>query len=321
MKKYLLVIGICVALLAGYFVFTNYFYNQTQFSVTFLNIGQGDAALIKFSNGQKMLVDCGPNSIILSALGKSLPFWDRTIDYVLATHPDLDHYGGCVDVARRYRVKHIITNGRGKPYDAYWREWNKVGQESGAELITLTGHQIWHFGSSTLEFFSPDDTLDMVTKEDDNNNYSIVFKLTNENNKNFLFTGDMEAPLEKALLNKYCPEFAFSAAQMATNSPLTPLLRKGENSNPPLSQKRGQGEISLPILSTCPLRSGILKVGHHGSNNSSSEEFLSVVRPKEAIISVGPNKFGHPSLRVIRHLERVGAKILRTDQIGDILIK
>lgn len=67
--------------------------------------------------------------------------------------------------------------------------------------------------------------------------------------------------------------------------------------------------------------SEIIKIGHHGSEYSSSEEFLNLVKPKWAIISVGAqNKFGHPSLRVVRRLERLGAIVWRTDEMGDIVI-
>ena len=97
----------------------------------------------------------------------------------------------------------------------------------------------------------------------------------------FLFTGDMEESLEKLLVQKYCPDQS----------------------------------------TVCPLDSDILKVGHHGSDGSSSEPFLQWVSPKIAVISVGKNKYGHPGLRAIRHLERAGAKIERTDQIGDIILK
>ena len=70
------------------------------------------------------------------------------------------------------------------------------------------------------------------------------------------------------------------------------------------------------------LRSDILKVPHHGSETSLIEEFLAEVSPEKAVISVGQdNKFGHPSLRTIKRLERMGVEILRTDEMGDIKIK
>lgn len=67
------------------------------------------------------------------------------------------------------------------------------------------------------------------------------------------------------------------------------------------------------------LKSDVIKIAHHGSKYSSSLEFLRSVEPKYAVISVGKNSFGHPSLRVIKNLENIGAEILRTDEKGDII--
>ncbi len=71
--------------------------------------------------------------------------------------------------------------------------------------------------------------------------------------------------------------------------------------------------------STDDLRADVLKVGHHGSKNSSTQEFLDAVRPKIAIISAGEdNPYGHPSPELIERLETAGARILRTDRDGAI---
>ena len=67
------------------------------------------------------------------------------------------------------------------------------------------------------------------------------------------------------------------------------------------------------------LKADVLKAGHHGSKYSSTMEFLSKVKPKYGVISCGENNFGHPSLRVLKNLENVGAEILRTDQLEDII--
>lgn len=70
------------------------------------------------------------------------------------------------------------------------------------------------------------------------------------------------------------------------------------------------------------LQANVLKAGHHGSDTSSGEEFLQMVSPEKAIISCGKdNNFGHPSLRTIRRLERMGIEVFRTDEDGDVIIK
>ncbi len=328
MKKIIVVIILSLILAGGMLLYV-YFdsHRPHHFEVDFLNIGQGDSALIKFENGQKMLVDCGPNKIVLSALGRHLPFYNRTIDYVVATHPDLDHYGGCVDVLQRYNVKNIIVNGHEKKYDPYWQEWNKMmHEEAGAKIITMASPTTWTIASDTLQFISPDPALHLDVAAADSNNYSIVFKLTHGNER-FLFTGDMEVPLEDVLMEKYCgtttPDLSLTLPPSSED--LRPAVGRGANVTPP-PQGRGQGEDSQmgarERVGTCPaLHADTLKVGHHGSDSGSSEEFLSIVRAKTAIVSVGKNKYGHPSHRVFKRLERTGADILRTDQIGDIVVQ
>jgi competence protein ComEC len=257
--------------LAIFFCYWQYFEKKKyHFSVVFFNIGQGDSALINFSDGEKMLADCGPNANVLSKLGSELPFYDRTIDYLVITHPDLDHYGGCVDVLKRYQIKNIIENGDEKVNDGYWQEWNVLaGQENAARTI-INKEQTMSFGSEKIRFFFAATSTPGLLE---GNNRSLVFKLTGGDNT-FMFTGDAEYIEEDILLN---------------------------------------------IYSKNELKSDYLKVSHHGSDSSSSDNWLASVQPKVAIVSVGKNKFGHPSLRVLRKLERVGAEIWQTDEKGDIL--
>ena len=74
----------------------------------FFDIGQGDAIFIEAPNGNQMMIDGGPGRIVLSELGKVMPFFDRSIDVLLVTNPDKDHIGGFVDILRRYKVKTLI---------------------------------------------------------------------------------------------------------------------------------------------------------------------------------------------------------------------
>ncbi len=81
-------------------------------------------------------------------------------------------------------------------------------------------------------------------------------------------------------------------------------------------------KLILADNSSSFLKSDILKVGHHGSRSSSSEEFLKAVNPSMALISVGKdNKYGHPTEDTLSRLLKIGAKIFRTDMLGTIIIK
>ncbi len=280
-RKKIIILAACFLLLVlgGYFYYRNSTLKYFN-SVTFFDVGQGDSALITFDNGQKMLVDCGVNRKILSKLGSAMPFFDRTIDYLLVTHPDGDHYGGCPAVLERYDVKNVIVNGDQKSNDPYWVAWNKYLKLEQANSKIILGKETMMIGSSRFDFLSPDESLGVDINKSAGNNHSIVFSLANSLGK-FLFTGDMENLLENALINKYCSGF----------------------------EKCSE------------LKADYLKVGHHGSDSSSGANFIKLVDPKFTIVSVGPNKYGHPSLRTLRKISREGAQIWRTDQLNDIIVK
>ena len=83
-----------------------------------------------------------------------------------------------------------------------------------------------------------------------------------------------------------------------------------------------QGEEAWMLENGSDIRADVLKVGHHGSSTSSSGPFLDAVRPRLALVSVGAdNSYGHPSSDVIRALVATGAQVLRTDQLGTVVVR
>src|SRR3990167_4358196 len=79
-------------------------------TVSFLNVGQGDAIFIDAPSGRQALIDGGRGRVVLRELARASPWWDRSIDVVVATHPDLDHIGGLPDVLARYRVGLVMRS-------------------------------------------------------------------------------------------------------------------------------------------------------------------------------------------------------------------
>lgn len=78
--------------------------------IVFCNVGQGDGAYIRAGNRTDLIIDAGPdNGAMLRCLGRHMPFWDRTIEYVVVSHPQSDHIGGLREIARRYRIGTIIS--------------------------------------------------------------------------------------------------------------------------------------------------------------------------------------------------------------------
>jgi competence protein ComEC len=167
--------------------------------VVFLDVGQGDAIFIQTPSGQQVLVDGGPSErVLLSQLGRHMPFWDRTIDAVLLTHPDLDHVTGLVPVLERYRVDTVIHRPMeldSEVYD-YW-----------LQLVEAEGATVYR-GEAGLRL-ALDEGLDVVVlhpgaelvsgEEGSANNNSVVTRLT-YGQVSVLLTGDIEAVVEHQLV-------------------------------------------------------------------------------------------------------------------------
>lgn len=250
-----------LVLMGGLFLWhLSVFERQTE--VVFLNVGQGDAILISQGKNQ-ILIDGGrTGKELLAQIGRHVPFWDRSIEFVIATHPDADHIGGLPALFRTYQVGHVLTTGAESD-----TETSRFFQEALSEtLFGLTkvfrGAKITlpHGGELLIEY-----PLTPLSQEaSDTNEGSIIARFL-YGETSFLLTGDL--PHEETVL----PD----------EEPVT-----------------------------------ILKAAHHGSKYSTSEAFLDLVQPKEAVISVGKNSYGHPDSSVLERLLKRGIAVHRTDEEG-----
>ena len=123
--------------------------------MTFFDVGQGDAIFLEMPNGNQVLIDGGPGGRVLARLGRAMPFWDRSIDILILTHPHLDHVEGLIDVLERYRVGMIVTSGAGyKTPEA--QEWQKIIREKNIPLhIARAGERFNLGGGGVLDIFLP----------------------------------------------------------------------------------------------------------------------------------------------------------------------
>ena len=255
----------------AFIFYSIYYVSGTVLTVDFLDVGQGDSTFIKTPDGHQMLVDGGPDGSVLRELGQVMPFYDRSIDVVLATHADQDHIGGLVEVLKRFKVGLFVETNTTST-SAVYRELEDLIKEKNIKKEIITSPEIVNLGSGA-EFdilFPMQNTAGW-----DTNDSSIVGKLIYGNNS-FLLTGDLPQKMEKYLVGEYGPS----------------------------------------------LKSDVLKVGHHGSKNSSSAIFIGTVSPTYSIISAGVNnRYGHPNKETIDTLKQFGSQILETLGKGMIEFK
>jgi competence protein ComEC len=240
-----------------------------------LDVGQGDAILVRAPSGATALIDGGPDpDLTVRRLGEELPFWQRDIDLVVLTHPHEDHVAGLIPALERYRVAAVVEPGRAYDNPTYPRFTALAAEEPGATYRLARAGEIVQLDPSTqLRILFPSGTdADAPLPEGDINNASVVALLTHGDFR-ALLTGDAEAPVEALLL------------------------------------ERG---LLVPV--------DVLKVGHHGSDSSSTPAFLAALRPRIALISAGvENQYGHPHASTLQHLSAVpGLQVLRTDLQGTV---
>jgi len=157
-------------------------------TVSFLDVGQGDSIFIEAPNGRQMLIDGGANASVLSGLGQVMGFFDRSIDVVLATHPDKDHIGGLPFVFERYKVGEYVDSVADGEAGAYRKLLDLVEEEGSETMYGLRGTVIELDPEAQVYFHilypMPDEFA-----IDETNDLSIVGKLI-YGDTSFMLTGD-----------------------------------------------------------------------------------------------------------------------------------
>ena len=250
--------------------------------VNFFDVGQGDAIFIETPKRNQILIDGGPDSKILEKLGKEMPFWDRSIDLVILTHPERDHLAGLIDVLKSYKVENIIWNGIKREIPEA-KEWENLIEKEKARVFIANSGQKVLLPEGVIEILFPFENLEGERLENSNDT-SIVAKLVFGKN-NFLFTGDISKRAEEDLSQK-----------LNLTSNVLKVAHHG-------SKTSTSGEFLEKVLP----KLAVISVGKKEDSNPDCDN-------KER------NPYGHPNCEVLERLKNFGIKILRTDIDSDIKI-
>jgi competence protein ComEC len=274
--------GLCIVFILDFAFWNLKDLFQEDLRLTFIDVGHGDAILIEFPEGKRMLIDGGGLYEDRFDIGKNViaPFlWKkkiRRIDTLVLTHPDPDHFKGLNFIASQFSIGQFWDNGfqiNSEPYlqlkktlDERKIKTRSLNEETPLQIIN----------GVEISILNPP-VLNATQRKDRNlldlNNSSLVMKLRFKN-VSVLLTGDIGKEAEGR------------------------MLRKG-----------------------CSPRADILKIPHHGSASSSSPLFLERVKPLYAILSVGERNIGKlPHPEVLRRYEQLGSSIFRTDKQGAITV-
>ncbi|RMH35285.1 MAG: DNA internalization-related competence protein ComEC/Rec2 [Nitrospirae bacterium] len=260
-------------------------WDEDSLRVAFLDIGQGDAAVIELPDGQVVVIDGGPTYTRLD-MGRAVigPYlWDRgirRIDHIIATHPQWDHMGGLAWVVRHFDVGQFWSNGIERSNPFYLRVKQAVRESGVGETRAWAGQIITRAGPCRLMVLNPPlfpDTRTVLSAISQNgsllNNHSIVTQL-DCGLHSFLFTADAE------------------------REALRRLSRMPENH-----------------------RARVVKVPHHGAKSSLEREWINGLNAEIAVITVGRrNRYGHPDRSVVDAYVQHGIQVYRTDRDGAVWI-
>lgn len=249
------------------------------------DVGQGDAILAIYGD-YELLVDGGPDSSVLECLSRHMPFYDRTIEAVVITHPQTDHFAGLIDVFRAYDVTYLVANSLDSGSKAYGVLKNEVGGKTSLiinptvdtklELGLMQFDVVWPSSKFLSEEGAPlgQSGLGLYESKRDPNDFSIIGNLR-LGGFSALLTGDIGPAV--------------------------------------IAQVLSGGQIG---------HVDYIKVPHHGSKNGLTQDMLTAASPDIAVISVGNgNRFGHPHKEVLDMLTQAGAEIHRTDEEGDVVVE
>lgn len=294
-KYYILGILSIIAILIWIFI-SNYENQTGVLKVNFFDIGQGDAILIEAPFSKQILIDGGPDAKIVEKLGNEIPFYDKTIEIIVVTHPDADHITGLVEVLKRYKVALVMETGVLSDSKIY-RELEKTIKEKNIPVKIVQAGQIIKLFTST----------------------SIFPIFDGEGGGEGFFPQAERRNGEREIILSILYPFKNFSGQTVSNTNDTSIVSRliyGDYSFLFTGDLEKAGEYNL-INNEINLKSNILKVGHHGSKTSTSDLFLGAVEPDIAVIQVGKkNKYGHPTEEVLEKLQNITT--LRNDIDGDI---
>ncbi len=268
-------------------------------AVYFLDVGEGDATLIRLSDGKIMLIDCGESGEFNAKyISSAVNAVGGKIDYLVLSHPDADHVGNAEYLLDNFKIEKFFLPDLEYPsvFAAYYNFYRRLdGRGKDVTFsnsgVTVVGEDYYLAFLSPVgkrENDSPYDGVNISTMPSSKavNSISPIIYLQ-YNGVRFLFTGDAPSEIENAVADNY-------------NSGYFDLTY-------------GAGKINLYSVD-------FLKVSHHGANDASSKAFLDVVRPKNAVVSVGKNNFTHPSTATLDRILgcRLDVSLWRTDSNGSI---
>lgn len=322
-------VGICWGfLLLGVVILTWRFRPELQ--VTFLDVGQGDCIFLQTEDGASYLTDGGSSSVSKVGKYRMIPFLKyqgaSQIKAVFVSHADSDHYNGIAELLEQaelegIRVENLVlTDIADECRSEGYEELVELAGQNGITVQLLHEGQQLQDGELLFQCLHPSKGY----RAEDLNETSMVLLVTYRE-FSMLLTGDVQGAGEEHLTQELQDWKEPGVTQMqdvirisGEEESMEEESIEDERIEGQIEEKRPQNKMGANHTET---ELTILKVAHHGSKNSTSEEFLKAANPKLAIISCGKgNRYGHPHEETLERLEKVDIPWFCTKDYGAITV-
>lgn len=322
-------VGICWGfLLLGVVILTWRFRPELQ--VTFLDVGQGDCIFLQTEDGVSYLTDGGSSSVSKVGKYRMIPFLKyqgaSQIKAVFVSHADSDHYNGIAELLEQaelegIRVENLVlTDIADECRSEGYEELVELAGQNGITVQLLHEGQQLQDGELLFQCLHPSKGY----RAEDLNETSMVLLVTYRE-FSMLLTGDVQGAGEEHLTQELQDWKEPGVTQMqdvirisGEEESIEEQSIEDERIEEQIEEKRPQNKMGANHTET---ELTILKVAHHGSKNSTSEEFLKAANPKLAIISCGKgNRYGHPHEETLERLEKVDVPWFCTKDYGAITV-
>jgi competence protein ComEC len=305
MKK--VIVYFIVPLILAIFIFLWQRYDN-QLRLVMCDVGQGDAILVKKGNVE-ILMDTGPSEKVLSCLSQQMPFWDNKIELVLISHWQKDHAGSLESILKRYQVGTLAVTPI--EIEAIKRlPINKTVEIGGVKLVGVKAGDSLKLGLLKLKVLWPYmmEVLPGQTPSMVDQTQRLSPQTVSSVNSTSLDSR------QKAEKTEVFPENDDNQQAMVVEGS---YKNRSFLLTSDVSTREELAILGLGVITPAE----VLKVAHHGSKFSTGSEFLAVVRPQIALVSVGKNNtYGHPTPEALRRLDEVKAKIFRSDLEGTVVL-
>ena len=326
-------------------------------TLTMLDVGQGDCFVIEEKSGFTAIIDGGSSSVSEVGRYRIDPFLRShgisTVDFVFLSHADIDHTNGILELlenqkSNRIKIRYLVLTDLEKENEKF-DEIMLACKNAGTRVLYFSQGNHIEIHQLKLTCIHPGDKDTKLAGLDENDHSMVLYMEYKYQNKNHtaLFMGDLGSAHEKEVMEsllavdkKQGDKESGGIGKMQSNNENkyedndeneNGNRKKDEVKGEDKDENKGKNEEENKEENKDAVEAGgenkrsgkidILKIGHHGSKYSSTEEFLQQVDPYVCLISAGrKNRYGHPHMETLERIDETDGTVFRTDLMGQVVV-